>query len=98
MEKLTSKKLSSDKSLNSSDYSKSKDSSSELAIKNDAKHKLIDIDEVTEDEDDDSSFFDVASADIFSLANNGKTKTLQTALDMGIDPNSTDRNGNTILI
>ena len=28
----------------------------------------------------------------------GKPKTLQTALEMGIDPNSTDRNGNTIVI
>ena len=49
-------------------------------------------------EDQDESYFDIAAVDIFSLANNGKTKTLQTALEMGIDPNSTDRNGNTILI
>jgi uncharacterized protein len=40
----------------------------------------------------------VASVDIFSLARHGKFLQLQALLEHGIDPNSKDRHGNTILI
>ncbi|CAI2380208.1 unnamed protein product [Moneuplotes crassus] len=87
----------------SSDYSSSLNSESALDIEDGMKKiKLPDIDEEedysesSKAEDNDS--FDIASADIFSLARNSKTQTLQTALKMGIDPNSKDKFGNTILI
>ena len=47
---------------------------------------------------DEQSVFDISSVDIFSLARNGKISLLQTSLMSGIEPNSTDKNGNTILI
>ena len=41
---------------------------------------------------------DVTSVDIFSLARHGRLKELRQVLDHGVDPNSKDRHGNTILI
>jgi len=41
---------------------------------------------------------DVTSVDIFSLARFGKFQQLKKIFEMGVDPNSRDRFGNTILI
>lgn len=41
---------------------------------------------------------DVTSVDIFSLARHGRLKELRQVLEHGVDPNSKDRHGNTILI
>lgn len=41
---------------------------------------------------------DVTSVDIFSLARFGKFQQLKKIFDMGVDPNSRDKFGNTILI
>jgi len=42
--------------------------------------------------------FDVTQIDIFSLARHGRFLQLKKILDMGVDPNSKDKSGNTILI
>lgn len=42
--------------------------------------------------------FDISSADVFSLAMNGRIHQLWMALELGIDPNSKDWNGNSLLI
>mmetsp|Transcript_15917 Transcript_15917/g.15331 ORF Transcript_15917/g.15331 Transcript_15917/m.15331 type:complete len:128 (+) Transcript_15917:22-405(+) len=47
-------------------------------------------------EEDES--LDVSSVDVFSLARHGRFQQLQKILQMGVDPNSKDKNGNTILI
>jgi len=47
---------------------------------------------------EDNKLFDITSADVFSLAMNGRIKQLKMALEMGIDPNSKDRNGNSLII
>lgn len=41
---------------------------------------------------------DVTSVDIFSLARHGRILQLQQLLEYGVDPNSKDKFGNTILI
>ena len=41
---------------------------------------------------------DVTSVDIFSLARHGRFPQLEQLLSMGVDPNSKDKYGNTILI
>ena len=41
---------------------------------------------------------DVTSVDIFSLARHSRLKQLRQVLEHGVDPNSKDRYGNTILI
>ena len=41
---------------------------------------------------------DVTSVDIFSLARHGRFPELEYLLQMGVDPNSKDKHGNTILI
>ena len=41
---------------------------------------------------------DVSSLDVFSLARHNRMKELKQIIDMGVDPNSKDKNGNTIMI
>lgn len=41
---------------------------------------------------------DVTSVDIFSLARHGRFPELEQLMQMGVDPNSKDKQGNTILI
>ena len=41
---------------------------------------------------------DITSVDVFSLARHGHLKQLQAVLEHGVDPNSKDKYGNTILI
>ena len=41
---------------------------------------------------------DVASIDIFSLARHGRFQQLKQVLDLGVDPNSKDKYGNTLAI
>ena len=41
---------------------------------------------------------DITSVDIFSLARHGHTQELKAILEYGVDPNSKDKTGNTILI
>ncbi len=41
---------------------------------------------------------DVTSVDLFSLARHGKFLQLKALLEEGVDPNSKDRFGNTIVI
>ena len=41
---------------------------------------------------------DVSSVDIFSLARHGRFQNLKNILEMGVDPNSRDIFGNTLLI
>ena len=41
---------------------------------------------------------DVASVDIFSLARHGRFVDLKKVLELGVDPNSRDKSGNTIMI
>ncbi len=41
---------------------------------------------------------DISTIDIFSLARHGKVNQLKSILEFGIDPNSRDKFGNTLLI
>mmetsp|Transcript_25509 Transcript_25509/g.34088 ORF Transcript_25509/g.34088 Transcript_25509/m.34088 type:complete len:215 (+) Transcript_25509:71-715(+) len=41
---------------------------------------------------------DISSVDVFSLARHGRLKELTAVLDHGVDPNSKDKNGNTVLM
>ena len=41
---------------------------------------------------------DISSVDVFSLAWHGKFPQLEQLLTMGVDPNSKDMHGNTVLI
>ncbi|TNV75415.1 hypothetical protein FGO68_gene15835 [Halteria grandinella] len=44
------------------------------------------------------STIDVSSIDIFSLARHGRFQQLKQVLELGVDPNSKDKYGNTIVI
>ncbi|CDW73181.1 rel-associated pp40 [Stylonychia lemnae] len=48
--------------------------------------------------DPDEVSIDVSSVDIFSLARHGRFQQLKKILELGVDPNSKDKFGNTILI
>ncbi len=48
--------------------------------------------------DENALQLDVSSIDIFSLARHGKISTLKHVFELGIDPNSRDMFGNTIII
>ena len=41
---------------------------------------------------------DISVVDVFSLARHGKVPELKKIFEMGIDPNSKDKYGNTVLI
>ena len=41
---------------------------------------------------------DITSVDIFSLARHGRMHELRAVLEHGVDPNSKDKSGNTVLI
>eukprot|EP00347_Sterkiella_histriomuscorum_P014401 403361005 len=49
-------------------------------------------------DDPDDISIDVSSIDIFSLARHGRFQQLKKILEMGVDPNSKDKFGNTVLI
>ena len=48
--------------------------------------------------DERAQHIDISSIDIFSLARHGKLNQLKQVLEYGIDPNSKDKFGNTLLI
>ena len=47
---------------------------------------------------DENKKIDISTIDIFSLARHGRINELKKVFELGIDPNSKDRYGNTILI
>ena len=66
---------------------------------------LLNKDKEGGDLDDDSetvmsmdTTIDVASIDIFSLARHGRFQQLKQVLELGVDPNSKDKFGNTLLL
>ena len=50
------------------------------------------------DGDEEAKKIDISMIDIFSLARHGRLNQLKKVFELGIDPNSKDRFGNTILI